>query len=145
MYYNDFKLAFEYDGKKWHTENLNDKIKNKLCKLNNITLIRIKENKKDKPYDDVVKQIISNLHIINTVSKKKFIEKYILAIKLDTKKIFSKILDEESIKETISKYVYYKDFRLKENALYMRLKKRRLLDVYTNDLIRDKKDKFKKI
>lgn len=143
LYYKDFNLAFEYDGKKWHKNNLNDSIKNNICKSKNITLIRIKENKKDKPFDDVINQIIDNLEKINKISKNDFTKENILSIELNTENIFSSILNEESINKIISKYIYYKDFRKNENALYMRLKKRRLLHAYTKNLIRDDKDKYK--
>lgn len=143
LYYKRFNLAFEYDGKKWHLNNKNDKIKNDLCKHKNITLIRIIEKNKDNPFEDVLYQIIDNIDIINKATNKQYTEKDVLAIELNNKEIFSEILDEDSIKKTISKYTFYKEFRTKENALYMKLKKRKLLEIYTSKLIRDKKDKYR--
>ena len=46
LYYEKYKLAFEYDGKKWHEDNDNDEIKNDICNKAGITLIRIKEKSK---------------------------------------------------------------------------------------------------
>ena len=44
MYLPDIKTAVEYDGVTWHKNDEKDGIKNKLCKENNITLIRMREN-----------------------------------------------------------------------------------------------------
>lgn len=41
---NDKKIAIEYDGYRFHTNNVdNDIIKNEICKKNNITMLRIRE------------------------------------------------------------------------------------------------------
>lgn len=143
LYYEKFKLAFEYDGKKWHDENCNDDIKNKLCKEKGITLIRIKETLKNKPFEDVLQQVSENIYIINTVSKQNFTKQEVLSIKFNYKEMFSEILDEDLIKKIISKYKFYKDFRKNENSLYIKLKRRKLLYIYTCELIRDSKDKYK--
>ena len=143
LYYEDFKLAFEYDGKKWHDENYNDEIKNNLCKEKNITLIRIKEKNKNNPFKDVLNQILENIDVVNSITKYNITRQNIMSINFDYKEMFSEILDEDSIKKTISKYKFYKDFRKNENALYIKLKRRKLLQIYTCTLIRDNKDKYK--
>ncbi len=143
LYYEKYKLAFEYDGKKWHEDNDNDEIKNDMCKKAGITLIRIKEKNKDNHYQDVSNQIIENLDTINKTSSNNITKEDVISIEYNGKDIFSEILDEDSIKKTISKYTFYKDFRANENALYIKLKRRKLLKIYTSELIRDKNDKYR--
>lgn len=143
LYYESFKLAFEYDGKKWHDENYNDEIKNKICQEKSITLIRIKEKLRNKPFEDVLNQIFENIDLINEATNQHFTKQNIMSIKFDYKEMFSEILDEDLINKTISKYTFYKDFRKNENALYLKLKRRKLLKIYTCKLIRDSKDKYK--
>ena len=43
VYIEELKLGIEYDGEKWHKNPEKDKMKNSLCKNNNIKLIRIRE------------------------------------------------------------------------------------------------------
>ena len=143
LYYEKYKLAFEYDGKRWHENNDNDEIKNNICKESGITLIRIKEKNKNNHYEDVSRQIIECLDIINEYTSSNIKKEDVLSIKYNGKDIFAEILDEDSIKKTISKYAFYKDFRANENALYMKLKRRKLLKIYTSELIRDKNDKYR--
>lgn len=143
LYYEKYKLAFEYDGKKWHENNKNDEIKNDLCKKSEITLIRIIEKNKDNHYKDVSSQIIENIDIINKCISSNIKKEDVLSIEYSGRDIFSEILDEDLIKKTISKYTFYKDFRANENALYMKLKRRKLLKIYTSELIRDKNDKYR--
>lgn len=143
LYYKKYKLAFEYDGKKWHEDNDNDEIKNDICRKAGITLIRIKERNKDNHYQDVSSQIIEHIDIINKISNSNITKEDVMSIEYNGKDIFAEILDEDSIKKTISKYNFYKDFRANENALYMKLKRRKLLKIYTSELIRDKNDKYR--
>ena len=62
VYYDNFKLGFEYDGKGWHSNESIDK--NEFCENLGITLITIKENSR-KYLDDIKLQLIENLTIIN--------------------------------------------------------------------------------
>lgn len=143
LYYKKHRLAFEYDGKKWHEDNDNDEIKNDICRKAGITLIRIKEKNKDNHYKDVSSQIIEHLDIINKASRGNITKEDVISIEYNGKDIFAEILDEDSIKKIISKYTFYKDFRANENALYMKLKRKKLIKIYTSELIRDKNDKYR--
>jgi very-short-patch-repair endonuclease len=70
-YFPKWKLGFEYDGKYYHDNNVNDKIKNKLAKTKGIVLIRINElNKIFRKYELNIKaQLKNNLDKINEVTK----------------------------------------------------------------------------
>lgn len=53
IYIPSKKIAIEYDGVNWHTNSSLEKEKNKLCQVNNIQLIRIREEGL-KIYDDCI-------------------------------------------------------------------------------------------
>lgn len=126
-----YKIAFEYDGKHWHSNNKKDIIKEKLCCSKNIKLLRIVENSRDY-IKDIKEQLILNIdfiknfedinsdHIINIEENKiyDFVNNY--------------IDDLDDIKKIINKYVYYTDFMKNEKKLYNKLRRRNLLDLTSN-------------
>lgn len=59
VYIPSLKVAIEYDGNYWHSKIEKDKIKDDLCDENNITLIRVRENKCPM-YESSSKKIIFN-------------------------------------------------------------------------------------
>jgi len=68
IYFPEYKLAFEYDGKRWH---IGDKInKMELCKSLGIKLFHIKENNR-KYENDIKTQLIDILDQINSITNKK--------------------------------------------------------------------------
>jgi hypothetical protein len=79
------------------------------------------------------------LDIINNRSKKNIKEEDIINItELEIHNyINSQILDEKKIKEIISKYVNYSDFRKNEQKLYQKLLKNKTSHKFTNHLLRD--------
>jgi hypothetical protein len=120
------KIAFEYDGKRWH---LNDKIdKTKLCLCKNITLIKIKENNRNHE-TDIKHQLINNIEIINKY--KKINKNDILKLKVDYKEVYSDIIDISQIETELKKYNTLKDLRNNNLKLYHIIKK---LDNY-EDLV----------
>lgn len=136
-----YNLAFEYDGKRWHTNNTNDQIKNDICNKNNINLIRIKENNRNY-IDDIKKQLIENLSIINKHCALNIQENDI--ININSKNIYDDIkkyiLDTKNIKKIIQKYEYYWDFVKNEQKLYRHLRGINCLIEYTSQLKRKRID-----
>lgn len=70
IYYSEFKLAFEYNGERWHKKNSDaetrDIKKIKLCKNVGIKLFVIKENKNFKNTTEYIKKfIIKNIVELN--------------------------------------------------------------------------------
>jgi hypothetical protein len=130
-------LGFEYDGKGWHMNNKTDLIKNELCKSKNITLIRIIENNR-KYESDIKSQLIQNLDIINDICKTNISDQYINNISSEHINTFicDNILDDNKIKQIVSKYTEYKDFRQNETKLYNKLINLKCLDKYTSHLKR---------
>jgi very-short-patch-repair endonuclease len=137
IYIPKYKLAFEYDGKGWHQNNENDIIKNGLCDINNIKLIRLKENNRNY-IGDVKCQLISNLDIINKISEKNISSQDINNItEIDINNyVNSQILDDDKIKKIISMYDNYSEFRTNEMILYVKLVKNKTLDKFTSHLPR---------
>jgi very-short-patch-repair endonuclease len=139
VYIEKYKLGFEYDGKLWHVNKEIDMIKTEICKNKNITLIRLTENNRNY-IQDIKKQLIKNIKIINNICNKNFNVNYIINIddKYINEFINSKIIDEKEIINIISKYDNYHDFKINEFSLYQKLINRGLIDKYTSKLKRNK-------
>lgn len=91
VYYEEFKLGFEYDGKGWHQ---NDQIdKTKMCKDLGISLITIVENNRNY-LKDIRDQLKNNIDVINKKTKLSITENQIDSYnkKVKIPKIFT---DEE--------------------------------------------------
>ena len=115
-----------------------DIIKDNLCKSENITLIRLKENNR-KYIQDIKSQLIENLEVINKICDENFNNNDIMNIDdLDINEfVNSEIIDEKKIIGIISKYDNYHDFKINELSLYQKLIKRGLIYKYTSELKRD--------
>lgn len=140
IYIPEFKLAFEYDGFYWHSNNDIDDIKNNLCIEKNIRLIRIIESNKNNNTQDHINniktQLKNNLTEINTycnvniepqkienISNKK-IEKY----------INDNILDYNQIKQITQKYNDYTQFKIFEKKVYRKLVRLNLVNEFTSHM-----------
>lgn len=132
----NYNIAFEYDGKGWHKNNDNDKIKDMLCEKKGIKLIRIVENNR-KYEEDIKTQIIKVLNIINEYCDMNITKKNIKDITLTFE--ICDILDEDYIIKTISKYNNIHDFKKNEIKLYDKLVKLKKLKNYTSNLNRKQK------
>lgn len=114
LYFPEFKLAIEYNGKGWHKYDdviIRDNNKKEICDKNEITLIIIEENNRDYE-NDVKTQLIYHLDIINKTTKRKFSN-------LDIENIecsgvyddILKIRNIEEIKNKIKKCSSVKEFK----------------------------------
>jgi hypothetical protein len=136
IYFPEFKLAIEYNGKVWHLkENVIERDKNKkvLCYQSGITLIVIQENNRD--YErDVKMQLIQHLDVINNATKRNFKESDIVGI--DCLNVFEDIFkkrDIDEIKKKISECSSIKEFQEKHGTEYSFLRKNKKLKLL-NDL-----------
>lgn len=132
IYFPDYKLAFEYNGKGWHKNETIDK--NDICEKKSIKLFTIIENNR-RYEEDIKNQIISILPQINDITNKNTSEEDILNINIDEKS-FEGILDEEKIISICEKYTEYSSFRKENINLYNRLRKLKILDKYTKHMKR---------
>jgi len=105
IYFPQYKLGVEYSGDYWHSKQEaieRDKIKQKLCKDQSITLI-VLNMKSRKWEEDVKQQLIKELPNINKITNNNILPEEILSI--DCKKIYknvSVILDLEEIEQKIA-------------------------------------------
>lgn len=133
-----YNLAFEYDGKGWHLNNKNDKIKDDLCVTKNIKLIRIVENNRDY-INDIKTQLINKLDDINNYCKLNIQKNDIINIDdiILNNIVNNNVLNIDEIKKIISKYNNYHIFLKSEHKLHDKLKRMKMLHL-TNDLKRDR-------
>jgi hypothetical protein len=133
IYFPEFKLAIEYNGKGWHNSidsKRRDDNKKNLCAENGITMIHIIENNRNYE-SDVKTQLIYNLELINKVTKNNFSDLDIIKIEcLDIYDDILKIKNIDEIKNKISNCSSIKEFKskhLSEYNLLCRNKKTELL------------------
>ena len=127
----DTNLAFEYDGKYWHSNNKKDKIKDILCEKNKIKLIRILE--KSRNYEiDIKNQLIENINLLNKYQK--ISKDDILNISSEEIYIYvnNNINNINDILNIINRYKYYNDFLKFEKNLYQKLKRNKQLKLLDN-------------
>jgi len=128
-----FNLAFEYDGKRWHLDNKNDTIKEKLMFEAGIHLIRFKEN--SRKYDEDVKsQFISNLNLINYLTQSSLSDVDVACV--DLRSVYSDIVNKEDIKDICSKYDEYHLFRKEQINIYNKLSRYGILNEFTSHMKR---------
>ena len=132
IYFPEFRLAIEYNGKGWHRSIdaiRRDNNKQKLCDKNNITLIIVKENNRDYE-NDVKSQLIDNLEIINKITNNNFTESDILNV--ECLEIYDDIVNKRDIgeiKNKISQCSTIKEFQEKHGTEYSFLRKNKKLEL----------------
>jgi hypothetical protein len=136
LYYHTKKLAIEYNGKGWHSEDDNTKLKIQMCEKLDITLLVIIENNR-RYEEDIKNQIIDNLDIINNVLNKNIKSDDIHNIIVDNS-IFDKLLDTESIFKITKKYTDYTLFKKENYKLYQKIYRLNQLDKYTSHMKRQR-------
>lgn len=128
VYFDKYKIGFEYDGKRWHkNDNVN---KQNLCLNEKVSLITIKENNRDYE-NDIKHQLINNLPIINKLTNKNLIEDDVLNVKINYYELIPNLSEIQKI------CLNYNDlgvFIKKENSLYVLLHKRKLLRIFTSHM-----------
>ena len=130
VYFPEYKLAFEYNGKGWHT---NDKInKDELCSNIGIKLFTIIEN--NRKYElDIKNQLVNIIDKINILTNKKISENDIASIVVPNT-VFDNILDDEYIKNICSKYTDYHLFITENVSLYHKLTSMKKIIEYTSHM-----------
>jgi hypothetical protein len=137
IYYPEFNLAFEYNGKYWHSSEeskIKDERKRNICFNENIFLIEISEYSRNIE-KDIKKQLKDKLSLLNLATGLKITKNQIDLIKLNEQEIYrvysledikERINECSSLKEFINKYSnYYRVLiKTKQTCLYEHLKAR---------------------
>jgi hypothetical protein len=141
IWFKEFNLAIEYNGKFWHAKECairRDAIKKKICEDRGIHLITIYEGVKD--YETEVRhKIIEILPLINNITKKQITTQNVLDVDCST--IWDDILKSNSIDEInkkIKKCKNIKEFKEKHYTNYKYIHKSGNTDML--DCIREKEN-----
>jgi hypothetical protein len=133
IYYKEYNLAIEYNGKAWHKDDSKDIQKKNICEQNGITLITIVEHNR-KYEEDIKNQVLENLDLIKKITGKDITKEFILSLKCEYSHL---IFNVEDIKSICSKYDNYTLWKKENMTLYVRLCKAKRLDEFTGHLKRD--------
>lgn len=137
IFFNDYNLGFEYDGKYYHPEPNKNKIL--LCKNKGIKLIIINEyNLLKRNFDEYLKnikfQIIENLPTINKCFSSKIEANEIQNTFIDKEMIFKNLFNLNGIKKICEKYIDYSKFIKEQRNIYNKLYYLGLLKEYTKHM-----------
>lgn len=131
VFYPQFKLAFEYQGKAWHKENKKDYIKLKILKTMGISIIYIIENNR-RYEEDIKNQIIFYIKDINKICNTLITEKDILEHVIGN--IYLELYNKEELVNIAKKYNSFKEFIKIEKKVYYKLSKMKMLDEATEHM-----------
>ena len=129
VYLPRYKIAFDYDGKGWHNQNKNDDIKNNLCRKNKIHLFRIIENNRNYEID-IKNQFIDCIEKINKLTNIKINKNKVINFKLP-ENFYKTIYDKNDLLMIAKKYTSFKEFINKEQRIYKKLIRLKLIDEAT--------------
>jgi len=131
LFYQEFNLAFEYHGKRWHLNNVRDERKLKLFNEKGIKVFYLIENNRNYE-EDIKNQLILLLPQINSHCNKNITKEQIsnYAIKNPYKKVYN----EEKLISVAKQYSSFKEFRTKEKPIYVKLSRMRLIDKATSHM-----------
>ena len=140
VYYPKFKLAFEYNGKGWHhTDDVIERDSIKLVKLKEMGIIPVIIIENSRNYeDDIKKQLVENLNIINSITNKNITKEDIL--NFDIGNPYELVHNKQDLLNIAKKYTSFKIFRLTEGTAYTKLHDLKLMDVATEHMVDRRKE-----
>lgn len=139
LFYPDLKLAFEYQGKRWHNDNPKDKIKYNLMVKNGIHIFYILEKSRDYE-NDIKNQLIKLIPKLNKILDIKITKENIKNFNIENP--YKLVYNLNEIKEICQKYTSFKEFKKKETKIYNKIIKLKLMDEYTSHMKDRKKHKW---
>lgn len=131
IYLPDFNLGFEYNGKGWHINNINDMKKQEISSQKKIHLIIIEERNRNY-IDDIKSQLKEKLKTINLICKMQITESQIDSIIVGD--YYSEIYSKDDLKKISDKYTSFKEFYKNEKSTYVKISKLGLIDEYTSHM-----------
>lgn len=137
IFFKEYNLGFEYDGKYYHPEASTLKIN--LCLKKDIKLIVINEdNLIKRNFESYVRnikdQILKNIHDINQYLKTDISTEELISYPIDKSEIFKNIFEINEIKRICDKYKNYSDFIRDERKTYNKIRYLGLLDEFTKHM-----------
>lgn len=127
IYLPKYKIGFEYNGKGWHKNNLNDGKKIKLSYEKGIDIIIIAENHREYE-NDIKKQLVENIGRLGIdINPNKILS-------IEVKNPYDLVYDKNKIKEICDSYSSFQDFYKNEQSIYNKIRKLNLLDEYTSHM-----------
>lgn len=136
IYYPEYKLSIEYNGKGWHGIDDNTDIKLKKCEESGIKLFVLIENSR-RYEEDIKNQIVNKLPKINEILNSKLTTQDINKIKIEDS-IFDNLLNEDEINNITRKYNNYSDFRKNETKIYSKLLKLKQINKFTSHMEKER-------
>lgn len=130
IYFPEFKLAFEYNGRWWHKNDTIDK--SEMCTKKDIKLFTIVENSR-RYEDDIKYQISKILNEIEIITNKSIPKSNLFEINIP-KSIFDDVIDENYIKQTCDRYNDFTLFVNENSGLYYKMIKLSILEKYTSHM-----------
>ena len=126
VFYEKFKLGFEYNGKYWHKENKNDILKNNKADKEGIRIITICEN--NRRYEsDIKTQLVSYLNDINRYTNNNIKTDDVTNIEINYDNIIS--YNIEYYKEIAKKYKNRTEFSIGNNVEYLNCVKLGIMNI----------------
>jgi hypothetical protein len=136
------KIAFEYDGKRWHSNDLVDK--KLLCDIKKIDFIKILERNRRYEFD-IKEQLKENLLIINKHLNKQIDSTDIDNIIVNYDVVYKTILDFSEIELELKKYKNISELQKKNSSFYQKIRKLDKYDEIISNLRERKKYKIDEI
>ena len=135
VYYEEYKLGFEYQGSYWHGLPNNDELKSKMCLDIGVSLIYIYEDTRDYELD-IKNQVVNVLDEINKITNNTFTSDDVFSITVSN--INDKLYNKSELLDVVKKYTLFSVFKEKEKSVYRKLLKLNMVDEATIHMV-DKK------
>jgi DNA-directed RNA polymerase subunit N (RpoN/RPB10) len=127
VYLPDYKIGFEYNGKKWHSDNPRDSIKVGICEKNGIRLIVISERSRDY-INDIKKQLIENIgNLVIDITPE-------MILSMEVEDPYKDVYIIDDLHKIAKSYDNFKIFYKNEQSVYKKISKLKLLDEYTSHM-----------
>jgi hypothetical protein len=129
VYISKYNIGFEYNGKRWHENNVRDNLKKIMCENNKITLITI--NERNREYvNDIKTQLIENINKLNLNITPEVISNILI------NNPYNGVYDIEDLRRVAESYDDFTLFYKNEQSIYNKLRKLGLLEQYTSHMSR---------
>jgi hypothetical protein len=132
IYFDCYKLGFEYDGIIWHSGKFGNKInKEDLAAKNGIKIFTFKEGDKSKYEEEIKNHLKKIISEINSITGLSILAEDIDGVIIDYEKL---ILDIKDVEKICNQYYDKRQFKKEHPTIYERLRKMKLIDKFTKHM-----------